>query len=65
MKTATIRECRSKVSAISKELTTIGSGAAALEGVEQELAGAVSCSLGVVWCLVLRVVHVASWGMAC
>lgn len=42
MKTATIRDCRGKVAAINKELTTIGSGAAALEGVEQELAGAVS-----------------------
>ena len=49
MKTGTIRECRSKVSAISKELTTIGSGAAALEGVEQELAGAVSWCVGVAW----------------
>jgi septal ring factor EnvC (AmiA/AmiB activator) len=42
MKTATIRECRGKVTNISKELTAIGTGAAALEGVEQELAAAVS-----------------------
>lgn len=54
MKSATIRECRNKVAGISKELTAIGSGAVALEDVEQELAGAVSvlwvwlkCAVGV------------------
>ncbi len=42
LKRSTIRECRAKVTSISHELTAIGSGAAALEGVDQELAGAVS-----------------------
>lgn len=42
MKNATIRDCRNKVTSINKELAVIGSGAAALEEVEQELAGAVS-----------------------
>ena len=42
MKNATMKENRRKVAEITKELTSIGSGGAALEGVEQELAGAVS-----------------------
>ncbi len=42
MKSKTIRESRATVASISKEMAAIGSGAAALEGVEQELARAVS-----------------------
>lgn len=41
MKRRTVDESRSKIDEISRELATIGAGAAALEGVEQELGGAV------------------------
>lgn len=42
MKKGTIRDSRGKMIDITKELAAIGVGAAALEGVEQELASAVS-----------------------
>ena len=42
LKRNTIKDCRGKAAAITKELASIGSGAAALEGVEQELETAVS-----------------------
>ena len=46
MKSSTIRESRSKMADITREMKDIGHGAAALEGVEQELAQAVSVEGG-------------------
>ena len=46
MKTSTIRECRGKVTSITRELAAIGSGSSALEGVEQDLVAAVSMGCG-------------------
>lgn len=46
MKTSTARECRDKVTSINRELTAIGSGSSALEGVEQDLVAAVSKGCG-------------------
>ena len=42
MRGKTVEENRQKIAAISRELASLGSGGAALEGVEQELRSAVS-----------------------
>ena len=61
MKNKTARESRLHMVEITKQLANIGSGAAALEGVEQELSDAVSMGEGGVGRIAFR--KFVGWGV--